>query len=141
MRLCIISRHFFKYSCVIHNKRDKITDMNIKKYIRTIALSISSLSLFATNSLAAIDKNATPPPINGDQITNWVNLAFDGVTAVLFLAVIVMGVLGSFMWMTSAGEPGKIKQAQGTLTWAVLGFVFFLLIRTLLFWFISSLIA
>lgn len=115
--------------------------MNIKKHIRSISFSAFLLSLFATNSLAAVDANATPPPINGDLIERWVSLAFDGVTAVLFLAVIVMGVMGSFMWMTSAGDPGKIKQAQGTLTWAILGFVFFLLIRTLLYWFITSLVS
>ena len=29
-------------------------------------------------------------------------------------------------WIASAGDPSKIKQAQGTLTWAIIGLVFVL---------------
>jgi hypothetical protein len=31
------------------------------------------------------------------------------------------------MWISSTGNPDKVKQAQGTLTWAILGLVFILL--------------
>ncbi len=44
-----------------------------------------------------------------------------GIISVIFL------IIGGYMWMTSVGDPIKIKQAQGTLTWAVIGLVFTLL--------------
>lgn len=40
----------------------------------------------------------------------------------IFLAVLMV-VIGGYMWMTSSGSPDKVKQAQGTLTWAVIGLV------------------
>jgi flagellar basal body-associated protein FliL len=44
---------------------------------------------------------------------------------------ILMVVIGGYMWIASAGNPDKVKQAQGTLTWAIIGIVF-IAIATLL---------
>lgn len=41
-------------------------------------------------------------------------------------------VKGGYMWMISAGDPDKVKQAQGTLTWSVIGLVFVIVARLLL---------
>jgi len=49
----------------------------------------------------------------------------------IFLAIAFV-VVGGYMWMTSAGNPDKVKQAQGTLTWAIIGLVFILLVGLLL---------
>ena len=43
----------------------------------------------------------------------------------ILLAVAIV-IVGGYMWMTSAGNPDKVKQAQGTLTWAIIGLVFIL---------------
>jgi hypothetical protein len=40
---------------------------------------------------------------------------------------VVFIIMGGYMWMISAGDPSKVKQAQGTLTWAVIGLVIILL--------------
>lgn len=40
------------------------------------------------------------------------------------ILAVIMIVYGGYMWMMSAGDPGKIKSAQGTLTWAIIGLVF-----------------
>jgi hypothetical protein len=32
------------------------------------------------------------------------------------------------MWIVSGGDPSRVKQAQGTLTWAILGLVIVLVI-------------
>jgi type IV secretory pathway VirB2 component (pilin) len=48
----------------------------------------------------------------------------------VFLAVIFI-IIGGYMWMTSSGNPEKIKQAQGTLTWAIIGLVLLTLARVL----------
>ena len=36
------------------------------------------------------------------------------------------------MWIVSGGDPGRVKQAQGTLTWAIFGLVIVLVIFGLL---------
>ncbi len=40
------------------------------------------------------------------------------------LLAVVFVIIGGYMWMTSAGNPDKVKQAQGTLTWAIIGLIF-----------------
>ncbi|HCC67630.1 TPA: hypothetical protein DEP90_00205 [Patescibacteria group bacterium] len=41
----------------------------------------------------------------------------------IFLAVLMV-IIGGYIWISSAGNPEKVKQAQGTLTWAIIGLVF-----------------
>jgi hypothetical protein len=55
-----------------------------------------------------------------DDILNYI-FPLAGLLAIVFI------IIGGYMWMTSAGNPDKVKQAQGTLTWAVIGLVFVLL--------------
>lgn len=43
------------------------------------------------------------------------------------LVCVVFIIIGGYMWMIAAGDPGRIKQAQGTLTWAIIGLVLILL--------------
>lgn len=40
-----------------------------------------------------------------------------GIIALIFI------IQGGYMWIISGGDPSKVKQAQGTLTWAILGLV------------------
>lgn len=81
------------------------------------------------------------------QIKNWddpsVGCMIDGVPTlkcfeivfgnVLFMAsglivlvLFIMFVTGSFSYLTSLGNPEKIKKAQGTLQYALIGFVLFI---------------
>lgn len=48
------------------------------------------------------------------------------------LVAVVFIVIGGYMWMTSAGNPDKVKQAQGTLTWAIIGLIFILVASLLI---------
>jgi hypothetical protein len=48
------------------------------------------------------------------------------------LIALAFFVWGGYMWIISEGDPAKIKSAQGTLTWAILGLVFIALIRLIL---------
>jgi len=47
-------------------------------------------------------------------------------TGLIFLALFVMFLVGSFNYLTSLGSPEKIKKAQGTLKFAIIGLVVFL---------------
>jgi len=71
-----------------------------------------------------------PPEINElfdsvDKIMSYL-LPVAGLIAVTFV------VIGGYMWMISAGDPTRTKQAQGTLTWALLGLLFILLVGGIL---------
>lgn len=82
-----------------------------------------------------------PPKIEGALITGWIQQVIDIFAAVFVLSALAMGLFGAYMWMTSTGDPSKVKAAQGTLTWAIIGLVFTLLIRatvSLLFTFLTT---
>ena len=49
-----------------------------------------------------------------------------GLIAVIFI------IQGGYMWIISAGDPARVKQAQGTLTWAVIGLIVILIIFSVL---------
>lgn len=51
------------------------------------------------------------------------------------LAAFVVLIVGGFSYLTSAGDPKKVQQAQGTITGAIIG-----IIVTLAVWFIFQLI-
>lgn len=58
-------------------------------------------------------------------------LILDRVMNIIFpaagLICVIFIIIGGYMWIASAGDPAKIKQAQGTLTWAIIGLVFILI--------------
>ena len=47
------------------------------------------------------------------------------VSALIVLVLFCMFLVGAFNWMTAFGNPEKIKKAQGTLTYAIIGLVIF----------------
>lgn len=47
-------------------------------------------------------------------------------SAVVVLILFIMFIIGSFRYLTSGGNPEAIKKAQGTLKWALIGFLIFL---------------
>ena len=48
----------------------------------------------------------------------------------VFLSMIML-IWGGYMWIMSTGDPQKLKQAQGVLTWAILGLVFIVFLRVI----------
>ncbi|MDD4382238.1 MAG: pilin [Candidatus Dojkabacteria bacterium] len=47
------------------------------------------------------------------------------------LVCVVFIIVGGYMWIVAAGDPSRVKQAQGTLTWAIIGLVLVLLAVTI----------
>ena len=68
-----------------------------------------------------------PPTLSGN-----IGPIVDKITGYLFpvavLISLVFVVMGGYMWIISGGDPSRVKQAQGTLTWAILGLVIVLVI-------------
>ena len=48
------------------------------------------------------------------------------------LLAVAMVIYGGYMWIISGGDPARKQQAQGVLTWSVLGLVFLFLIKAVL---------
>ena len=47
-------------------------------------------------------------------------------SALAIIILFIMFVVGSFKYLTSAGNPEKVKSARSTLMYAIIGFVVFL---------------
>lgn len=47
-------------------------------------------------------------------------------SALIIVALFIMLVVGAFHYLTSLGNPEKLKKAQGTLRYAIIGLVIFL---------------
>lgn len=47
-------------------------------------------------------------------------------SGLVILVLFVMFIIGSFMYLISLGNPEKIKKAQGTLKFALIGFILFI---------------
>lgn len=77
------------------------------------------------------------------QIREWGSCVVDGVptlkclevvfgnilfmsSALIFLVLFIMFVVGAFLYLTSFGNPENVKKAQGTLKYAVVGFILFI---------------
>ncbi len=88
--------------------------------MKKIYTSITALVLFLYSAGTAYA--AEPPRI--DQIGGILDSVFSKVVPIGGLLAVGMIVFGGYMWMISEGDPGKIKQAQGTLTWAIAGLIF-----------------
>jgi len=56
-----------------------------------------------------------------DIFGNFLNLA----TGIFLLALFIMLVIGAFNYLTSFGNPEKVKKAQGTLKFAFIGLILF----------------
>lgn len=103
------------------------------KYLRNMIFAFLSF-FFAVPVYAA---PAVSVPAGGDppQLSGLIGI-FDTVAKYIFpiagLICVIFVVYGGYMWMMSAGDPARVKQAQGTLTWAIIGLVFLLIIFVLL---------
>ena len=69
----------------------------------------------------------TPPRIDDGAIANLVNKVLGYLFPIAGIICIIFVIMGGYMWMISAGDPARVKKAQGTLTWALLGLGFVLL--------------
>lgn len=73
---------------------------------------------------------AAPPRL--DEIGVILDSVLELILPIGGLLAVAMIVYGGYMWMLSSGDPGKLKQAQGTLTWAIFGLIFLAIFRTVL---------
>jgi len=71
-----------------------------------------------------------PPRI--EEFFRGIDTVYDALVPFAILLAVLFVVIGGYMWMTSSGEPERVKRAQGTLTWAIIGLIFILIVSLLL---------
>ena len=76
---------------------------------------------------AGVGVGEEPPKIG--EIAGVLDKVMDIVFPVAGILCVIFIIIGGYMWIASAGDPAKVKQAQGTLTWAIIGLVFVLIVR------------
>ncbi len=89
------------------------------------------LSLFVASPVFAQEY----PPILWGFNNNYNGASLDSILGKIMvylfpvagIACVVFIIIGGYTWIVSAGDPAKVKQAQGTLTWAIIGLVFVLI--------------
>lgn len=69
--------------------------------------------------------------INGDVPTlKCLEVVFGNIlfaaSSLIIIVLFVMFVVGAFAYLTSGGNPEKVKKAQGTFKFAIIGFVLFI---------------
>ena len=72
------------------------------------------------------------PPLKIEDLFSSLDGIFQYLVPIGVLLAIIFAIIGGYTWMTSAGDPDRAKQAQGTLTWSIIGLVFILLVGLLL---------
>ncbi len=100
--------------------------IDFKKKIPLIFSSFFALSFFFKSFVLAND----PPEIK--DLWKILANAFEFFTSFIGIAAVAMFVYGAYMWIFSAGDPQAVKKAQGVLTYAVLGLVFYIGLRLIL---------
>lgn len=73
-----------------------------------------------------------PPPTLEGNISPIVKKLLDYLFPIAGLIAVIFIIQGGYMWIISAGDPARVKQAQGTLTWAVIGLLMIMIIFAVL---------
>ncbi len=84
------------------------------------------MNIFVLKAYAADD----PPKIGG--VFDVIDSVLDKLLPIAVILCVAMFIVGGYMWMTSGGNPDSTKKAQGTMTWAAIGFVFIFLAKAIL---------
>ena len=76
------------------------------------------------NLLRILASSVDPLPIDDggnltDQIVNIINV----VVGVLGIVAVIVIIMGGISYMTSAGDPGKVKKGKDTILYGVIGLI------------------
>lgn len=87
-----------------------------------LMVTLNTQSVFAISITDSLENAANTAGLKGEtDIQKIVSRIIDVVLGLLGLIFLILILVGGFQWMTSAGEPEKIKKARGLLTNAVIG--------------------
>jgi len=89
------------------------------------------LSLFLASPVIAMETDPVGGGSDDPPTLLEIDTIIDNAIRLIFplagLVCVVFIIMGGYTWIASAGDPSKVKQAQSTLTWAIIGLVFVLI--------------
>lgn len=90
---------------------------------------LKKIYIFSAVLLASpVYADDAPPRIEGGLLSTIIDNILRYIFPIAGLLALVFIIQGGYMWIISAGDPNKVKQAQGTLTWAIIGLVLLMII-------------
>jgi hypothetical protein len=101
----------------------------VKKIVNFLSFLILLCFIFTQPVQAAINEWGDCV-VDGVPTLKCLEIVFGNIifmsTGLIILALFIMFVIGAFLYLTSFGNPEKVKKAQGTLKFALLGFILFI---------------
>lgn len=93
-------------------------------------LTKATLTMFSFSVYAQVkDWESSGCMVDGVPTLKCLEIVFNNIlfisSALIILVLFIMFVIGSFTYLTSLGNPEKIKKAQGTLKYAIIGLVLY----------------
>lgn len=82
-----------------------------------------SSSVCSQNVPDAVKEAAGCSGVGGDQFTNVIQNILYTIIGVLGIVAVIYIIIGGINYMTSSGEPGKVKKARDTILYAVIGLI------------------
>ncbi|HSR89366.1 MAG TPA: pilin [Candidatus Udaeobacter sp.] len=63
------------------------------------------------------------PLSSGTEATGIINVIIKGALGIIGALTLLMLIWGGFQWLTSAGNPEKVKTGTQTMVWAIIGVI------------------
>ncbi len=86
-----------------------------------LAFPVYSAPLPPTNVPSGSETSGPPPGLG--ELAPLIDKILGYLFPVAGLIALVFIIQGGYMWIISSGDPSRVKQAQGTLTWAIIGLI------------------
>lgn len=89
----------------------------VKKIINLFWLATLPLSAWA----ATDGKIELENPVSANSVPELINTVIKAILGIVGAVALLYLVLGGFTWLTSQGNPEKVKKGRETLVWAIFG--------------------
>jgi hypothetical protein len=93
----------------------------MNKLIRKLLLIPVVIALFIAAPVMAVELEN---PINTDDIPTLAGTVIKAVLGFVGSVALLAFIYGGFLWLTSGGNPEKIKKGKDVLIWAAIGLAF-----------------
>lgn len=103
---------------------------NLQQYLYNFCLALFLFLFKARPAFAAIESWDDCLSNEGVPTLKCLEVVFGNIltaaSALIIVVLFIMFVIGSLNYLTSGGNPEKVKRAQATLMWAVIGTLLFI---------------
>ena len=100
------------------NKKQKLIFLSV-----VVVVVMLVCTWFVTPVLAQGVKTGVPNPLGDHDFASLVGRAISVILSAFGAIALLMFIIGGLMWMTSMGDPARVKKGRDTLIWASLGIV------------------